>query len=133
MTKNRNYYFPSPWMRASDLPPEGKNFTVTGVDDEIVGKDETLKPALTFEETDKKLLLNATQFDAMMQLTGDEDADHWTGVRVRLIPVTVTIENRKAGTREDVQTIRIRPASPLVATTGKEENGNSEDDEPLPF
>lgn len=122
MIRNRDYYYPSPWMRADDLPVEGGDFTITGVDDEIVGRDEQLKPALGFKETEKRLLLNITQYTALIRLIGDDDVDKWAGTRVKLVPVTQTIKNKKAGTEEDIRTIRIEPASPLVASADSEKS-----------
>jgi hypothetical protein len=115
MTRNRDYYYPTPWMKPDHLSPGGDNFTMTGVDDEIVGRDEILKAAVGFEETDKKLLLSPTQYDAIVRLTGHDDVDQWPGVRLKLVPITITIKNKKAGTEEDVRTIQILPASPIVA------------------
>jgi hypothetical protein len=114
MTRNKNYFFPSPWLKAEDLPPDGEDYTIVSVDDEIVGRDEKLKPAVSFQEIDKRVLLNPTQFDAIARLTGENDVDQWAGMRVKLIGHVITIKNRKAGTEEEVHTIQILPASPLV-------------------
>jgi len=141
MTKNKNYYFPSPWLHADDLPAEGKDYTCTGIED-YTDRDQVVKPVLTFLETDKKLILNATQFGDMMRLTGEEDADQWAGTRVKLVPVIITITDKKAGTTKDVPTIKIQPTSPLVATDKplveepifqSGESKNEDDEEGIPF
>jgi hypothetical protein len=115
-TRNKQHYFPSQWMRHDGLPPDGLDVVITSVDDEVLGRDEVLKPVLNFRESYKRLPLNGSQFDSIAELTGTDDVDQWANVRVKLCRHIMTIKNRKAGTQEDVKTIQILPASPLVAS-----------------
>lgn len=75
-------------------------FTIAEFDDQEVDDPETesgkrMAAFLTFEETgDKRLWLNKTQIDTLIERLGD-DADKWAGQRIPLEKVTTTFKGQK--------------------------------------
>ena len=60
---------------------------VIGEDLENEGKVEN-KPVVTFTTGRKQLVLNNTNWDSIVAITGEEDSDRWVGVRIELYPDT---------------------------------------------
>src|SRR5262245_12862853 len=63
------------------------------------------KPVLSFVGKEKKLVLNATNWDSIVEITGCEDSRDWPGHKVELFPTTTPVAGRK------VDCIRIRRPS----------------------
>lgn len=65
----------------------GALMTITGCIRKNVAKEGAepeLKWCLLFSESDKPLVLNATNIQLAEQITGSDDTDHWTGHKVVL-------------------------------------------------
>jgi|RhiMetdeSRZDD1v2_1073273.scaffolds.fasta_scaffold24876_5 hypothetical protein len=78
--------FPSRFYKATDLekPVELEIAFVVAEDlENLEGKIEN-KPVVTFTTGRKQLVLNNTNWDAIVQLTGQPDSDHWAGGRIEL-------------------------------------------------
>jgi hypothetical protein len=70
------------------------------------------KPVLSFVGKEKRFVLNATNWDAIVEITGCEDSRDWPGHKVELFPTTTLMAGRR------VDCIRIRRPSvsrPAVA------------------
>jgi hypothetical protein len=63
------------------------------------------KPVLSFVGKEKKLVLNATNWDVIVEITGCEDSRDWPGHKVELFPTTTLMAGRR------VDCIRIRRPS----------------------
>ena len=83
--------FPSKWLKAEDLD-EDMTVTIKSVTKEAF-KDqhgqESMKPCAYFEETDKGLIINKTNWKLLEQATGEDDSDSWAGKKVVLTIVDV--------------------------------------------
>src|SRR5262249_52369516 len=77
----------------------------------LVGKT-TSEPVLSFVGKEKKLVLNATNWDAIVEITGCEDSRDWPGHKVELFPTTTLM----AGRRVDCIRIRFRASGSCTAT-----------------
>jgi hypothetical protein len=104
----RDEVFPSRWLKAADLDRgdfDG-NVTIKEVRWEEIGEEREEKAVVAFEEVDKELVLNVTNWDRIVELTGQEDSDNWIGGRIKLIRVKVPYGGKT------VDAIRIDPSDP---------------------
>jgi hypothetical protein len=76
----RNQIFPSRWLKASDLSREGQDVTIRKVTAEEIGEAREKKPICAFDEIDKELVVNVTNWN-ITELTGEDDSDNWAGLR----------------------------------------------------
>lgn len=78
-------YFQSKYLRAVDLRNPVK-VTIAGVREELVGlgEDAAEKPVLYFKGAKQGLVLNRTNFDALVAIFGTEDSDGWIGKVVEI-------------------------------------------------
>ena len=85
--------FPSRFFKADDLsdPP---TLTIAGGKYETLknhkGKDEQ-KLVLNFLKTKKLLVVNATNFDKIVEVTGEADSDDWPGHAIQLYGTEVQV------------------------------------------
>lgn len=83
---DRDKYFPSNWLKASDI----KKPTVMVIDKVEEEKfDAEVKPVVYFEGIDKGLVLNVTNFDAISKICNTENIIDWTGFKVELFTMNV--------------------------------------------
>jgi hypothetical protein len=79
--------FPSKSLKADDFKDNPQVLTMADV--EIVTFDDgTKKPALSFQEHEKRLLLNRTNSNIIAESYGD-DTDAWRGKRIQLYAARV--------------------------------------------
>jgi hypothetical protein len=88
-----NDVFPSKWLKAEDLGQKTPTVTIKKVDIETIGEDS--KPILYFEGKDKGLVLNKTNWNALVDLCGADDSDDWTGHKVKLYVVKVDYQGKR--------------------------------------
>jgi hypothetical protein len=111
----RDEVFPSKYLKASDLKGKPHVVTIESAPYEMLkGLDgkEAQKIVLYFKNAEKTLPLNATNFDAVCDVTGCPDTEDWPGQRIELYPTRTTIGGKT------VDCIRIRRPSasrPAVA------------------
>jgi len=103
--------YPSQWLSATDIPEGGLVVTVRGVSLAEVGRDKDSKPVLSFEELDKGLILNKTNWRNMVLLTGEADSDNWPGATVELYATRVQFGG------DEVDAVRIRKPKSKPAGT----------------
>ena len=104
---NMQDYFPSTWLKSEDL--DGPTIvTIKQVYEERFpgkrGEADQLKPVLRFQEREKDMVLNRTNFQTLVEITGKSDSDHWVGAVVQL-----RVERVQAF-GDLVDAIRIHPA-----------------------
>jgi hypothetical protein len=129
----RDDVFPSRFLRAADL--KGKPVTVTieqAVLETLKGGDtEETKTVLNFAGTKKCLPLNRTNWDAVADVTGEDDSDAWRGHKIELYPTTTEMKGKP------VACIRVRaPAQrelPKPKAAPKAPPTGNEMDDQIPF
>ena len=124
-----NEVFPSRWLRAADLEPDGEKVTIRKVTMEEIGEERERKPIMAFDETDKELVVNVTNWNSIVELTGEEDSDDWLEHVIKLVRVKVQYGAKT------VDAIRIEaPDKPVRRNLGKTKRvakqQNAEEDEP---
>ena len=77
--------FPSRWLKAIDLEADGETVTIRKLTMEEVGEERERKPVMSFEEIDRKLVLNVTNANAIADVTGKDDSDDWPGQVIKLV------------------------------------------------
>src|SRR4029453_1371751 len=90
--------------RATDLAPEGQQVTIRNVTAEKIGEERKEKPIMSFDEIDKELVVNVTNWNSIAELTGEDDSDNWAGHVVKLVRVRVPFGGK------NVEAIRIEAA-----------------------
>ena len=115
-----NDYFPSPYLKAEDL--DGPVVaTIKGVRDENFtgqrGEPDAVKPVVFFREHPKGMIINRTNYKAIIEITGQSDTDDWAGARVQLRVEQVPAFG------DLVDAIRVRPVP-------KTKPSNEDDDTP---
>jgi hypothetical protein len=76
--------FPSPFFKAGDLNGREPVLTIKQVSTELLSENEERR-VLTFVETDKKLVLNKTNWSKCAEITHEDDDERWIGRRIRLV------------------------------------------------
>ena len=84
---NMDAFFPSTWLKSDDL--DGPTIaTIKQVYEERFpgkrGEPDQVKPVLRFRELEKAMVLNRTNFQTLVEITGKGDSDHWVGAVVQL-------------------------------------------------
>jgi hypothetical protein len=75
--------FPSPFFRAGDILDGEPVLTIAAVSTETLG-DGDERRCLSFEETEKRLVLNKTNWLRVAELTKQDDDGNWVGHKIRL-------------------------------------------------
>lgn len=125
-------FFPSKWLKAADLDEAGNTFTIKSVEISEF-RDGSQKPSVTFEETDKQLTLNKTNFSAIATLAGSTESTDWVGLAVTLYPS----ETNFGGEVKECIRIKTRvarkPAAPAPAKKATVVAEAEPDDDNIPF
>jgi hypothetical protein len=93
----RDEMFPSRFAKAPDLNGKPLGVTITGADRETMkdtsGKEKE-KLILSFKEIKKQLVLNATNWDAIVDVLDEANSDDWVGGRIELYPAKTNLPGR---------------------------------------
>lgn len=98
--------FPSKFLKAADLQGKTYKLLIKGVEMEDIGGDH--QPVLYFMKTDKGVVLNKTNTNAIASVYGYE-TNVWTGKEVEIFPATTMFKG------QTVPCIRIRVVPPAAA------------------
>jgi hypothetical protein len=86
-------FFPSKWLKAEDLGDDDLTVTIKSFSREhfqaTAERAAEDKPAIFFNEIEKGLILNKTNFKLIVDATGEPDTDNWLGKRIALTVVDV--------------------------------------------
>jgi hypothetical protein len=111
-----NDVFPSNYLKAdTEVPEEGEvAVTISSITMETLGqgKDSEEKPVIFFEEFEKGLVCNKTNWQMISRVCGSDDSDDWVGRRIALYSTDVQFGN------EVTRGIRVRSKAPK-ASAGK--------------
>ena len=100
--------FPSKYLKSEDLKGKPRVLTIESARYETLkGMDgkETQKIVLYFQNVPKLLPLNATNFDAVCDVTGFPDTEDWPGQEIELYPTKTSMGGKT------MDCIRVRPPS----------------------
>jgi hypothetical protein len=111
----RSERFPSRWLKAEDLPPEGKRVVIEDVKQETVGsgKNAETKSVIYFKNATKQLVLNSINDRAIGDLAGSDDDEDWVGLAIVVFPTTTMFGS------DTVPCIRVRGADGTVKAKAK--------------
>lgn len=76
--------FPSPYLKAADVEDEELVLTIDAVSTETLG-DGGERRCVRFEETDKLLILNKTNWLSIAEISEEKDDARWSGTKIRLV------------------------------------------------
>jgi hypothetical protein len=96
--------FPSKYLKASDLGLNQPVVTIDRVERDKVGRGQDTKPVIYFSGKEKGLVLNKTNANKIIELTGSAVTEEWTGFRVILFATTTEFGG------ETVECIRVKAA-----------------------
>jgi hypothetical protein len=99
--------FPSNFLKADDVLQDTV-LTIKGQKLQSIGQGAQAenKLVLSFQETDKELVVNKTNFSAIATALAEDDSDHWIGKRITLYATEVEYKG------ETMLGIRVRLRSP---------------------
>jgi hypothetical protein len=109
-----NEVFPSKTLKAADIGEASPVVTIHRVELESIdknGKDK--KPVAYFVGKDKGLVLNKTNWRAIVKISGQDDSDLWEGVKIQLFVTDVDFQG------DLVPAIRVRAPKNGSAKTAK--------------
>ena len=73
---------------------------------EEIGENNETKPVIKFHELKTALICNVTNWNTIVELTGEEDSDNWPGKRIKLVSMRVPFGGKI------VDAVRIEAATP---------------------
>lgn len=101
---NINEAFPSNYIKASDLKGQTVQVAIDRVEMEEVGRTKDRKAVVYFKGKEKGLVLNKTNANKIIQLSGSPATEDWRGFVVSLYPT----ETEFGG--EQVECVRVKAA-----------------------
>src|SRR3990167_6045 len=131
---NVNDYFPSQFLKASDLKGRQVNATIDRVEYEPVGREKTMKPVVYFAGKEKGMVLNRTNSNTIMKLADSPVTEDWHGISVCLYAAMVEFQG------DSVEAILVKaPKTVATARAAKAvvvpepEPDEFSDDDAIPF
>lgn len=103
--KTTDDFFPSRFMKASDVNKENPILTIMDVNCEVIGEDSQNKLVLAFRETTKELVMNKTNAVNIGEIYGN-NPNGWIGKRVELFTTFVDFRGKS------IEAVRITPKVP---------------------
>ena len=131
--------FPSKYLKASDL--QGRHVPVTIDRVEMEEFDDGDKAIVYFQGKDKGLVLNKTNANMIVEITGSSETGEWKGVRVSLYSTKVDFQGKRvdairvdtAEKADAAPAKRAAPAAAKPAAPASEPPENFDDDSGIPF
>jgi hypothetical protein len=126
--------FPSRFFKADDVKDGPIMVTINRLYQGPVGPDKEEKHILSFTDAAKELVCNATNWDAIADVTGRTDSDDWHGHKIVLVHERVNFGGKT------VDAIRIKPPArpqqrapvpPKPARPQQEVTGHLDEDVPF--
>ena len=90
----KNDVFPSRFLKAGDLNGEPITLTIASAAYETLKNhkgNEEQKLVVGFRKTKKLLVVNVTNFDAIVDASGEADSDDWIGHKIEVYPSEVQV------------------------------------------
>ncbi len=108
--------FPSKYLKAGDLGGKTVRLRITGMSIEAVGKEKENRPVLSFNGTEKTLVLNKTNANTITTLYGRE-TDNWIGKDIDLYAAQVEFQGQVGPALRVRGVAQARPAQNKAALT----------------
>lgn len=86
--------FPGKSLKAADLGDMQPVVTIKSIGVQTFD-DNTSKPVIFFEGKEKSLVCNKTNWNAIVEITGEDDSDHWPGHRIKLVVAKVDFQGKR--------------------------------------
>jgi hypothetical protein len=77
-------FFPSRFLKASDLKGQRRVLTISKITSEEIGRDKTRKPVVYFQKCTKGLPLNKTNGKKIAEVVGSNLITDWPGKQIAL-------------------------------------------------
>lgn len=90
---NINSAFPSEYLKAADLQNKRLAVTIDSVEIQKIGEDQ--RPVVRFVGKDKGLVLNKTNANMIIEITGSEETEDWHGHRIVLYVAKVDYQGKR--------------------------------------
>lgn len=126
-----NDFFSGKSLKAEDLNGREPVVTISKVTTQVFD-DGSRKPIIHFEGKEKTLVCNRTNWNSIVEITGEDDSDNWTGCRIKLIVARVDFQGKR------VPAIRVEP--PPARSTAQRQPpqppqpvDDTPDDDSVPF
>lgn len=81
---NINDAFPSKYLKAADLQGREPVVIIDRVDFEPVGRSREMKPIVYFRGKEKGIVLNKTNANKIVEISGSAITEEWSGTSVKL-------------------------------------------------
>lgn len=117
-------FFNGKSLKADDIKGHEPVVTIEKVTEQQF--DDGKKPIIHFVGKEKTLVCNRTNWNAIVDITGEEDSDNWTGCKVKLVVARVDYQGKR------VDAIRIDPP-PTPARPRQPETVAAVADDEIPF
>jgi hypothetical protein len=85
-------YFPSNYLKASDLKGASPIVAIDRVEYEAVGRSKEMKPIVYFQGKEKGLVLNKTNCNTIVQIAQSPVTEEWAGVKIQLFATMVEFQ-----------------------------------------
>lgn len=141
---NINDVFPTKFLKAHELKGQEPIVTIDRVDFEPIGRSREMKPVVYFRGTEKGIVLNKTNANKIIQISGSAITEEWSGTRVKLYATeadfggetydVVRIKSANGTNRMQRMTPKApepKPAPPPMPAEEPDYNDVSDDD--IPF
>lgn len=120
--------FPGKYLRHEDLGTSRPVVTIKKVTVETVGDDQ--KPVLYFAGKEKGLVCNKTNWNMVVELTGEDDSDNWVGKKIRLYVAKVDFQGKRVPAIRITGTDEVVEEAPRKASPAKSRKREPEPTEP---
>ncbi len=114
--------FPSRYLKAGDLGGKTVRLKITGMSIEAVGKEKENRPVLSFNGTEKTLVLNKTNANTITTLYGRE-TDNWIGKDIDLYAAQVEFQGQIGPALRVRGVAQARPGQTTVPPIGAKVGG----------
>lgn len=108
-------------LKAEDLAGREPIVTIESVSLQTFD-DNTTKPIIKFRGQEKQLVCNKTNWNAIVDITGEDDSDAWAGHKIRLVVAKVDFQGKR------VPAIRVEDTKPRQQHVEREPGDESPDD-----
>ena len=98
-------------LKAEDIQGHEPVLTIESVDTKKF--DDGPKAVIKFVGKDKALICNRTNWNSIVEITGEEDSDNWAGCKIKLVVARVDFQGKR------VNAIRIDPPGTSKPTAKK--------------
>lgn len=116
-------------LKAEDIKGHEHVVTIESVDSKKF--DDGPKAVIKFVGKEKALICNRTNWNSIVEITGEEDSDNWTGCKIKLVVARVDFQGKR------VDAIRVDPppstGARASARPAPRETVDAPGDDEIPF